>query len=192
MPKTKGLTDKQQRFCQEYIIDLNATQAALRANYAAKSVSSFQSIGTSNLSKVVVQTEVQRLIAKREERTLISADKVVLELAKLAFSNIEEYLTVDEDGDMHLKNFESIERATLAAVESIKVSKVGTGKNTTTITQFKLCSKLNALEQLGKHLGIYQKDNQQKAQTIFDILAIVGIKTDSKAIEGTIDVQGQG
>lgn len=175
MPKTKGLTDKQQRFCQEYIIDLNATQAAIRANYDAKSVACFQNIGTTNLSKPIVQAELSRLIAKREERTLVSADKVVLELAKLAFSNIEEYLTVDDNGDMYLKNFDSIERATLAAVESIKVSKVGNGKNTTTITQFKLCSKLNALEQLGKHLGIYEKDNDQKRLTIVDIMAIVGI-----------------
>lgn len=175
--KTKELTNKQRRFCEEYLIDLNATQAALRSNYAIKSINN---IGPANLLKPIIQDEIQRLKANRSERTQVTADSVVLELAKLAFSNIEDYLTVDEDGETHLKNFEDIERSVLAAVESIKIS---TTKNKDdsreyTTTQFKLCSKLNALEQLGKHLGIYEKDNDQKKQTIYDILAIVGINAD--------------
>lgn len=153
------LTNKQLRFCEEYIVDLNATQAALRAGYKCPNVK-----GCQTLVKVNVQNEIARLKAKRSRRTQITADNVVIELAKIAFSNIEDYLTVDEDGETRLKSFEGIEGATLAAIESIKIS---TTKNKNdsreyTTTQFKLHSKLNALEQLGKHLGIYDKDNAQR------------------------------
>lgn len=170
----KKYQEMQERFCQEYIIDLNATQAAIRSGYCERSA---REQGCRLLTKSNIQTEIQRLKVGRSERTDIKADAVVCELAKLAFSNIEDYLTVNEDGETRLKNFEDIERNVLAAIESIKIS---TTKNKDDsreykTTQFKLCSKLNALEQLGKHLGIYQKDNEQKGQTIFDILAIVGV-----------------
>ncbi len=168
------MTDKQQAFCEEYLIDLNATQAAIRAGYA---VNSANEQGCQTLAKLNIQAEIQRLKDERSKRTEIKADNVVKELGKLAFSNIQDYLVVDEDGETHLKSFDEIERATLAAIESIKIS---TTKNKDdsreyTTTQFKLCNKLNALEQLGKHLGIYEKDNDQKRLTIVDIMAIVGI-----------------
>ena len=163
------LTDKQKRFCEEYIIDLNATQAALRAGYCAKTVNPQ---GSQNLAKLSIQQEIKRLKAERSERTQVKADDVVLELAKVAFSNIEDYLTVDEDGETRLKSFEDIERNVLAAIESIKIS---TTKNKDdsreyTTTQFKLHSKLNALEQLGKHLGVYGADNSQRGDKTINIV----------------------
>lgn len=173
------LTDKQALFCEEYIVDLNATQAALRAGYCKRSINN---IGPANLLKVGIRTEIQRLKAERSERTNIKADDVVLELAKVGFSNIEDYLTVDEDGETRLKSFEDIERNVLAAIESIKISTTMNkdGSREYTTTQFKLHSKLNALEQLGKHLGIFDKDNEQKRPlNIVDILAIVGISNAS-------------
>ena len=177
--KERPLTGKQQRFCEEYLVDLNATQAALRAGYSAKCIN-FQ--GPKNLVKPCIRNEIQRLKAERSERTQVKADAVVLELAKLAFSNIEDYLTVDEDGETKLKNFEGIKREVLAAVESIKISTTRNkdDSRTYTTTQFKLCSKLNALEQLGKHLGIYEADNAQKALNLVDILAIVGISSNGE------------
>ncbi len=155
------LTDRQRRFCTEYIIDLNATQAALRAGYSAKTVNPQ---GSQNLAKINIQTEIQRLKAARSKRTQAKADDVVLELVKVGFSNIEDYLTVDEDGETHLKNFDDIKRELLAAVESIKISTIKNKNDSReyTTTQFKLHSKLNALEQLGKHLGIFEKDNKQR------------------------------
>lgn len=162
MAKAKKLNPKQQRFCEEYIIDLNATQAALRAGYCANSVNK---VGPANLVKVGIYNEIIRLKAERTGRTQITADNVVIELAKVAFSNLEDYMTVDENGEMHLKDFETIDRERLAAIESIKVNmtKNKDGDREYVTTQFKLHSKLNALEQLGKHLGVYQKDNEQQA-----------------------------
>ena len=88
MPK---LTEKQKRFCEEYLIDFNATQAALRAGYSPKTA---YSIGDENLRKPEIQSEIQTLIQKRSERTGISADTVITELAKIAFSDTE--ITVRE------------------------------------------------------------------------------------------------
>ena len=165
----RELTDKQQKFCEEYIVDLNATQAALRAGYCAKTVNPQ---GSQNLAKLSIRNEIQRLKAERSERTNIKADDVVLELAKVAFSNIEDYLTVDKDGETKLKSFEDIERNVLAAVESIKIltTKSNEGNREHTTTQFKLHSKLNALEQLGKHLGLYEADNTQRGNMIFNVV----------------------
>lgn len=81
MPKSRGLTPKQQRFVEEYLIDLNATQAAIRAGYSAKRA---DVIGYENLLKPVIQEAVQ---AKREEqsrRTQITADWVLTRLREEA------------------------------------------------------------------------------------------------------------
>ena len=83
MPK---LTEKQKRFCEEYLIDFNATQAALRAGYSQKTA---YSIGDENLRKPEIQLEIQTLIRKRSERTGINADIVIKELVKIAFAETE-------------------------------------------------------------------------------------------------------
>lgn len=83
MPK---LTEKQKRFCEEYLIDFNATQAALRAGYSQKTA---YSIGDENLRKPEIQSEIQFLIKKRSERTGINADSVIKELVKIAFAETE-------------------------------------------------------------------------------------------------------
>jgi len=165
------LTSKQQAFCEEYLIDLNATQAAIRAGYTARTANN-------HINQIVVnsgvQAEIARLKAKRAQRTEITADNVVLELAKIGFSNIEDFAKI-EGKTVKFTDFKDLTREQLAAVESIGSTEKGK------IT-LKLHSKISALQDLGKHLGIYQKDNEQTGQTIFDILAIVGVKMD---IEGT-------
>ncbi|WP_353736191.1 terminase small subunit [Clostridium sp. ZBS14] len=86
------MTTKQKRFCNEYLIDLNATQAAIRAGY---SVDSAKVIGCENLTKPNVKSYLDRRIAKREVRTEITQDKVLNELAKIGFANIDDYVVVD-------------------------------------------------------------------------------------------------
>ena len=80
------LTEKQKRFCEEYLIDFNATQAALRAGYSQKTA---YSIGDENLRKPEIQSEIQSLIKKRSERTGINADIVIKELVKIALADTE-------------------------------------------------------------------------------------------------------
>lgn len=89
------LTDKQKFFCKEYIKDFNATRAAKASGYSEKTAGR---IGGDNVQKVEIQKEIKRLMKKRIERTEISADRVVQELAKIGFSdefNIEGFERLD-------------------------------------------------------------------------------------------------
>ena len=89
------LTDKQKFFCKEYIKDFNATRAAKASGYSEKTAGR---IGGENLQKLEIQKEIKRLMSKRIERTEISADRVVQELAKIGFSdefNIEGFERLD-------------------------------------------------------------------------------------------------
>ena len=71
------LTDKQKMFCKEYMVDLNATQAAIRADY---SESTSKQIGSENLSKLAIQEEIQRLMSKRAQRVEINAEDVLQDI----------------------------------------------------------------------------------------------------------------
>jgi len=80
VPKLTGLSDKQALFCREYLIDLNATQGAIRAGYSKRSA---MQIGEENLRKHDIQAEIQRLIADRSQRTEITADYVLKKIQSL-------------------------------------------------------------------------------------------------------------
>lgn len=82
MPKIKdgGLSDKQALFCKEYVIDLNATQAAIRAGYSAKTAGQ---IGEQNLKKLEIQAEIRRLTSDRSQRTEITADYVLQKIQSI-------------------------------------------------------------------------------------------------------------
>lgn len=85
MPNKK-LTEKQKRFCEEYLIDLNATQAAIRAGYSSKTASR---IAIELLNKTHVSKYLAELMRKRSESTKITSEQVVKELEKIAFSDAE-------------------------------------------------------------------------------------------------------
>lgn len=158
--KKEKLTDKQSRFCDEYMIDLNATQAAIRAGYSENTA---KEIGCENLTKPNIQERIQELQKEVQERNKISADMVVNELAKIGFMTIDEIF--DEDGD--IKGVHSLSDKAKAAVSSVKVVSKTYGKEdneTTEVTkEVKLWDKGKALVELGKHLGIFAEDNSQKA-----------------------------
>jgi len=80
------LTEKQKRFCEEYLIDLNATQSAIRAGYSAKNASR---ISIELLNKTHVSEYISELMKKQSERTQITSDSVLKELEKVAFSDAE-------------------------------------------------------------------------------------------------------
>jgi phage terminase small subunit len=89
------LTPKQQRFVEEYLVDPNATQAAIKAGYSPKTA---RAIGSENLTKPAIRAAICRAQAERSERTRISADQVLKELAQIGFSNIAQVATWGEDG----------------------------------------------------------------------------------------------
>ena len=111
------MTDKQERFCEEYMVDLNATQAAIRAGY---SVASAKTVGPRLLENVGVQNRIAQLQAEQSRRTGVSADRVVRELAKIAFVNAGDLID-SETASVKL----DASRDDLAVVQSIKVKTFG-------------------------------------------------------------------
>jgi phage terminase small subunit len=153
------LNDKQRRFCEEYLIDLNATQAAIRAGYSQKTA---YSIGDENLRKPEIKDLISKLKNSRSERTEITADMVIQELAKIGFADIKNYY----EGDEAQKDITKLDNKLTAAVSSIKVTE-SSGKDwSKTTKEFKLHDKVKALEDLGKHLGVFEKDNKQKTTPV--------------------------
>lgn len=140
------LTDKQKRFVEEYLIDLNATQAAIRAGY---SINNADKIGSELLGKTRVSEAISKAMAERSRRTGISQDRVVNELAKIAFVNMLD--VVDEEGRIRSTASED----DLACIESIKHKESSSINGDSTEREVKIASKLKALELLGKHLGMW-------------------------------------
>ena len=90
------MTLKQERFVQEYLIEPNAAQAAIRAGYSAKTA---REIGHENLTKVDIAAAIEKARAKRAERCEVTADWVIDELRKLACANMADYLKSTTHGD---------------------------------------------------------------------------------------------
>lgn len=141
------LTAKQQLFVDEYLIDLNATQAAIRAGY---SVNNADKIGSELLGKTRVSEAVAERMAERSRRTGVNQDRVVLELAKIAFVNIGDL--IDLDNGSVLPNAKSDD---LACIESFKYKESDNEYGGSVEREVKVGSKLKALELLGKHLGMW-------------------------------------
>lgn len=155
----------------EYLVDLNATQAAIRAGYSKKSAAI---IGHENLRKPNIAAAVQKLRADRSKRYEITAENVLAEYAKIAFNNIDDYIDT-ETHDLPVIDMKDLSRKQLAAVSEITVDtryefegrgarrkRVGTVDK----VKFKLHDKQKALEALSKNLGLFEKDNASKAPTI--------------------------
>lgn len=138
------MTKKQKRFCEEYLIDLNATQAAIRAGYSPDTAGA---IGAENLTKPEIQRAVAQAMADRSRRTGVNADRVLMELAKIAFVNAADVIDA-EDATLR----EDATAEDLAAVQSVKVKSFGEDG---VEREIKLADKLKALELLGRHLGMF-------------------------------------
>ena len=150
------LTSKQQRFCDEYLIDLNATQAAIRSGY--KETTAY-SMGQRLLKNVEIQNYIQERKKDRSERTEITQDMVLRELANIAFSNAADYASIvekegtDEDGNTVMYRTvvptltENLTEAQKRALSVIKKGRDG--------FEVKPYDKVRALELLGKHLGMW-------------------------------------
>lgn len=153
------LTAKQKKFVEEYLIDLNATQAAIRAGYSPNTA---QEQSSRLLSNVMVKNEIDKAIAERSRRTGINQDRVLRELAKIAFVNPGDVINLNQ---ATVKS--DAKEEDLAAIASVKIKNIPTEDGEITEREIKLCDKLKALDLLGKHLGIYdKKDAEDKNLTI--------------------------
>lgn len=144
------LTAKQERFVAEYLIDLNATQAAIRAGYSPDTA---RDIGCENLTKPNIANAIAIAMAERSKRTGINQDRVVQELAKIAFLNAADLIDTEDASVLPDAN-----RDDLACIQSVKVKSMDGEKGSSIEREVKLADKMKALELLGKHLGMF-KDN---------------------------------
>ncbi|WP_202758258.1 terminase small subunit [Delftia acidovorans] len=217
-----GLTEKQQRFVDEYLVDLNATQAAIRAGYSADTAGS---IGHENLQKPEIALAIAEARKAQQERTQITADRVVMELGLIAFADARELAEVktgccrhcwgegfrfqrtlseynldredwlekgkdpmlfeekggigydslklphpecpecggDGQARVVLKDTRRLSPQAQALYAGAKMGKYG--------VEVMFHSKMDAVEKLAKHLGIYEKDNEQKTDPLTSLLA---------------------
>lgn len=137
------LTDKQKKFIDEYLVDLNATQAAIRAGYKEKAA---YRTGAENLRKPQIQEEIQKRMEERQRRTEITQDMVLQELAAIAFARVTDYVSV-MGGMAQVKDTDQLSDSQIAAIAGIKETQNG--------IEVKLGSKEKTLELLGRHLGMW-------------------------------------
>ena len=139
------MTKKQKRFVEEYLIDLNATQAAIRAGYSPATA---KEIGCENLTKPNISEAISKAMAERSKRTGINQDRVLQELARIGFAKITD--VVDPDT---AKIRPDASDDDLACIQSIKIKPNEFG----TEREVKLYDKKSALVDLGKHLGLFKE-----------------------------------
>lgn len=151
------MTDKQVLFCKEYIIDLNASAAAVRAGYSNESA---RSIAYELLAKEEIETEIRRLINERSERLNVTADDVLREFYAIGMSNVKDFLY----DDFEVKNLDEIDLVKAKAIKSVKKTITEFEGGSKTVVEFQLHDKISGLNSIGKHIGFFEKDNQQKNQ----------------------------
>lgn len=150
-----ALTPRQEQFVAEYLVDLNATQAAIRAGYSKKTASeqAFDLLRKPQIAAAIEESR-QKHIAKLD----LSAERVLTELAGLAFFDVRKL--VNPDGSP--KSITDLDDETARAIQGIELQTVKDGENDfALVRKYKIADKNAALEKLMKHLGLFEKDNNQ-------------------------------
>lgn len=156
------LNDKQKRFVDEYLVDLNATAAAKRAGYSEKTA---YSMGQRLLKKVEIQAAIQKRQAKLRGKLEITQERVLEELAAIAFANGADFATVNQNGIVRITPTSELPEEKRKAIASIKEGQYG--------TEVKVHDKVKALELLAKHLGMFDSKNggsEAPENNIFEVI----------------------
>ena len=161
------VTPRQEVFCQEYIIDLIATQAAIRAGYSKRTAGSQ---GDRLLKKVKIQQRIKNLQSERAKRTEITSDRVLEELGKIAFSNVGDFIQMkDKDGLISMEMLDNLTKEQLACVSEITEYETDRGNKR---FRFKLHDKIKGLELIGKHLSMFNENINHKFQDGCGVLMV--------------------
>ena len=141
-----GLTAKQERFCREYLADMNATQAAIRAGYSAKTA---HSIGPRLSENVGVQKKIEALKEERARSLDITAERVLKELARLAFADPTDIVSIGKNGVVTVKPTAQLTEDQRRVIQSVSETPNG--------IKIKFADKIRALELVGKHIGLFEE-----------------------------------
>lgn len=154
------LKPRKELFVKEYLADRerNATRAAIAAGYSKKTA---YSIGSRLLKTVDVSKRIEELTAKRAEKLEITADRVLREIALLGFSNMQDYIRTNSEGDVYV-NLGELDRDKAAAIQEVTVDVYteGHGEQAREVkkTKFKLADKRGSLELLGKYFKLFTEE----------------------------------
>jgi len=162
MPDNKNsgdnrLTEKQKLFADEYLIDLNATRAYRAAYPDVKRDETAAQAGSRLLRNVKVDDYIKERMNKRAERTEVTQDKVVIELAKIGFAQITDFVEIDSKNNVIIRSTDEMDENKIGAIAGIKEGQNG--------IEIKMNDKVKALELLGRHLGMFT-DKQEITATI--------------------------
>lgn len=168
-----GLTEKQRRFCEEYLIDLNATRAYLAAYPAVKKESTAAQAGSRMLRNVKVAEHIRERMEDRQKRTEITQDRVLRELAIIAFADVTDIVSYN-GSNVVIKPTEELPRETRKIISGIKEGQFG--------TEVKTYDRIRALELLGKHLGMFEprKDDLDREE---QQARIAKLRSDTRIVE---------
>lgn len=163
-----ALTDKQEMFCREYLIDLNATQAAIRAGYSAKTANRTAS---ENLSKPDIQFRITELKAKRNEDVSINAEYVLKRLVEIDQMDVLDIL--NSNGDLKpVAEWPKVWRTTLSGLEVMEMASEGNAA--ALLKKIKWPDKVKNLELLGKHISVqaFKEQVEQKVTATHNVMPV--------------------
>lgn len=167
------MTEKQKIFANEYLIDLNATRAYRVAYPSVKKDETAAAAATRMLRNVKVAAYIQERMRERQKRTEITQDRVLQELAAIAFAKATDYAEV-EDGQVIIKDTVNLDEQQVKAIAGIKEGKYG--------IEVKLNDKEKALKLLGRHLGMFK-----------DRMEVSGLEEEKKKLGDILDqLRGDG
>lgn len=166
-PTKDGLTEKQKRFCDEYLIDLNATQAAIRAGYSEESA---RNIGCINMTKPNIAEYIEKRMNRREKKTEVTQEFVLRELLNIASANGTDFALVDDLGLARIIPTSQVDESKRSAIAAIKAGANG--------TEVKTYDKIRALELLGKHLGMFSDRQASNGREIEDLSPLASMLGD--------------
>lgn len=176
------LTARQQRFVEEFPIDFNGTQAAIRAGYAPRSATT---AAARLLANDKVSTALSKEWAAIRERNKVTVDRLIEELAPVAFSRLTDVVSWDSNG-VTVKASEELGDSALASIKSVRFQETATEHGTTRTIEVKMHDKLAALEKLAKHLGFYDAKPQQAPIRVEIVQAIPDFEGGSLSEEETL------
>lgn len=167
--KDNKLSEKRSAFCQEYSIDFNGSAAAVRAGYAKKSA---RVAASRLLDEKEIQDVIASIINARNKKIELSAERVIGELQAIAFTKTTDFVKVKDVFVGRGKRKKKIRVAYIELTSDIDEEKqkaIAEISQTKDGIRLKQHDKVKALELLGKHLGIFEKDNTQKGPIIIKV-----------------------
>lgn len=148
IPEELHLTEKQKRFCDEYLIDFNATRAAIAAGYSKKTA---HASGRENLQKPAIQKYLNQRKKAITERNDVTLDEVVGEFVKIMRADMKNFVDITEDS----VRFKPADEIDGTLIQEISASETQFGETTKRDIKFKLQPKIKALDALAKYFKMY-------------------------------------